>query len=201
VVKALLALAVVLAGCQVDRRSGGFRCERTDDCTDGRTCEDGWCVGDDVPVDGPPGEVDAAGCPAVCSSCEGGTCTIDCGQAGVCSDVVVCPADMPCVVTCDGFDSCGGGVDCSAATRCTIACAATGTCEGPITCGAGACDVSCTGTSACGGGIDCDGACACDVDCGGTGACDLPASCPGPGACDTGDGCTSVGGPCDQCPS
>lgn len=194
----LLACALLLAACQVDRRSDGYRCERTDDCTDGRTCEDGWCVGEDPP-DAAPFDAEAP-CPAACTACIAGRCEIDCTQAGTCSDEVVCPAGLPCDVTCSGFGSCGGGVDCTAASSCTITCSANGSCDGPLACGDGACTVDCSADNTCGQGIDCDASCACDVGCAGTDSCATPASCPGPGQCDTGRGCTSGPGPCSACP-
>lgn len=46
-----LALALVLGGCGFARRSEALACQVDLDCEGGRTCESGFCVGDDTGVD------------------------------------------------------------------------------------------------------------------------------------------------------
>lgn len=190
-VAAALMLAI-LAGCSVDRRSSSYRCDVPSDCSGGRVCQQGWCVvaaGVDAAV--PPA------CPAVCTSCVGGTCVIDCQNAQDCPDTVVCPPDLNCDVTCTGNQRCADGVDCSAALDCSIACDGIGACAGGVTCGSGACDVNCTGQGACLSGVDCSASCACDTDCGSDVGCGTP-SCPGGGGqCERSGECSSAG--CDFC--
>jgi hypothetical protein len=205
-VRWLVALAIV-TGCQIDERSGDFRCEVPGDCGDGRSCVAGWCVvtgpvgdGGDLDgalVDGPP--PDAFECPSGCTECTGGRCVIRCDGPTSCAAEVVCPAGVPCTVECTGIDSCGGGVDCSASSDCDVECVAMGSCGGAITCGTGPCLVRCTAIGACGSNIDCDDSCACDVECTGTGSCAGNEDCPGGGACDPGQGCTSAPNPCHGC--
>lgn len=193
----LLVAAALLAGCQVDTRSDGFRCELPDDCAAGRTCVDGWCVlGDDDAGVEPP---DALVCPPVCDACEAGRCVIRCDAASACAAEVVCPAGIPCTVECTGVGSCGGGVDCSASSDCDVECVAMTSCAGAISCGTGPCLVRCTAPDSCGSNIDCNSACACDVECTGAGSCAGNEDCPGGGSCDPGEGCTSAPNPCHSC--
>lgn len=167
----LAPLVLLLAACQIDRKSDELRCDVPTDCTGGRTCMGGWCVLDPslVPDAEPPGDgtqsdadlvdaapPDAGTCPAPCTECSAGRCVVRCDTAGACPGPITCPANLACEVICSGDGSCGGL-------------------------------------------IDCDATCACDVTCTGAGSCAAGADCRGPMQCDTGAGCTSSGGPCDQC--
>jgi hypothetical protein len=196
----LCAIALIGAGCQIDSRSDTFRCELPTDCTDGRTCVGGWCVGEDAidasVVDTIP---DANLCPSECTECLGSTCVIRCEGADSCGIGLVCPAGVPCLVVCSGDGSCGGGIDCSDATACEIDCTGPTSCGGAITCGTGPCDVGCTAADTCADGVACQDSCACDVLCGGAGSCATPAQCAFTATCDTGAGCRSAPGACHSC--
>jgi hypothetical protein len=205
--------AAALAACNIDTRSEAYACTGTGDCSDGRTCENGWCVvpggggdagsridGGGNPADAAGPTIDAAYCPPECDSCAGTVCTIRCQSGNSCGGQVHCPAGYSCVVECSGQGSCGGGVDCSEATECDVQCTKGSSCAGVITCGEGPCDVLCSGNFSCAGGIDCSASCACETDCSGANACDLAPTCPA-AECANGNGdCTTDGVTCDTCP-
>jgi hypothetical protein len=192
VLRGLVAAALMLgclAGCSVDRRSGAYRCEDPSECSEGRVCQQGWCVVGSAPDAGPS-------CPAACTSCVAGRCVITCASAQDCPSRVVCPAGLDCDVTCTGNQRCTDGVDCSRAGDCTIVCEGVGACAAGVTCGSGACDVECSGVGACALGIDCSASCACDTECEDD-VCAAPA-CPGDeGECERSGECSSAG--CDFC--
>lgn len=202
---ALGLIALWGSACGITARSDDFRCAGTQDCSDGRSCVDGWCVagqGDGGAGDGANAGADgalddAAACPDVCDSCLRATCMISCEDGGSCQELVVCPPGMECLVRC-GQTSCAAGVDCSAADACDIRCDETGACSGPITCGPGRCDVACSGPGTCSGGIDCSDSCRCDTDCDGIGSCAIEPSCPF-ASCVNGIECTDVGQACHAC--
>lgn len=193
----LLLLVIVLAGCQIDGRSQSFRCEVAEDCEDGRSCVEGWCVLGEDPIDAPGGD-DAFECPVACTRCEGGACVIECNGNGSCPGRMICPPGMPCRVTCGGMDSCAAGVDCSMASACEITCGNRRACGGEITCGPGECTVTCSGRDACHGAIDCAASCKCDVLCTGQNVCTGDEVCPSVD-CSAGQGCTSTVAGCDAC--
>lgn len=197
VVRALVVTAAALAlhACQIDSRSGDFRCERETDCPGGRDCVDGWCVVD-------PGESDAGGDGATspCTRFDGETCLIDCLTPGACSAAPVqCPGTVPCAVTCSGTNACALGVSCGDAAACTVTCDGPGSCAGQVACGGGACTVTCGGAGSCAAGIACGQACACDTSCAGDGACAGAIACPGPPPCTSGGQCTTAPSQCDRC--
>jgi hypothetical protein len=122
-------------------------------------------------------------CPPQCTSCAGGTCEIDCMDAGACPGLVDCPSDMDCVVKCMGQHACAGGVDCTrplaTSPSCTITCGTPGACGAsdggvaPITCATdGNCTVRCTGPAACDS-VSCNYRAigTCDIGCAGPAAC------------------------------
>jgi hypothetical protein len=184
---ALAALAIL--SCSVRRLSESYRCDNNGDCSDGRTCERGFCVERD--------------CPSECSSCNngGGTCVINCNANRPCGDIQ-CPPGIECIIRCNNAGACGD-VDCTLAEGCEIDCSGPAAC-GPIHCGKQDCDIECSGIAACPA-IDCVDACACDVDCNNPAACPV-VSCPEAGgtlctdqqepgaACDS-----SVSVVCDTC--
>lgn len=190
---AVVALVLAsLAGCSVDRRSSGYRCDTPSDCSGGRVCQQGWCVVASAPDagSGPP-------CPAACDSCVAGTCVIECKNAQDCPDRIVCPAGLDCDVTCMGNQRCSQGVSCSASGDCTVVCDGVGACAGGVTCGSGECDVDCSGTGSCGQGIDCSASCSCDTDCDDAAGCGT-LMCPGDGGeCERSGECSSAG--CNFC--
>lgn len=179
---AVLALAAVAAGCSLDHVSDELACATPSECSAGRTCVDGYCV-----------EV-AVACPGVCQSCVTATrsCALD-GDATPTGNVT-CPADWNCTITC-GRDACRN-VDCREAASCIVTCDGDQACDS-VRCGDGRCDVTCTGQDACTD-VDCRDSCACDVTCTDADACSNPAQCPG-NPCESGDGCTSDPGSCNQC--
>lgn len=192
--KTLVLVALLAAGCFVDRRSPGFACESQRDCDHGRVCEQGFCV-----ADGSGG----GNCPDICASCGSSngapTCNIHCNAQGDCNDVV-CPAGMACTIECSDTNACPA-IDCRAAAACDITCSDRGACPGGIACGDGACSVDCRATDACGP-IDCSHACQCDVACAQNGNACAATACPGdPGRCTGGADmpCDSSASGCNTC--
>lgn len=131
----------LLAACAVNRKSNGLRCERDDECSDGRHCDDGYCV--------QSGSSNTTDCPSRCSSCDVDQrlCEIDCDAGHACGDIA-CPVGYSCTIKCNDRQACGD-IDCGIGGRC---------------------DVTCVGAGACGD-IACDLSCGCDVHCVGDGAC------------------------------
>jgi hypothetical protein len=185
------AFTLLSSACSIDTRADAYRCGNDTDCSDGRTCQGGWCLA-------PP---DAAPCPDVCTSClADGTCVIVCSDTLACPAGVTCPAGRPCEVECMGDQSCAGGVDCTQATACDIDCGGISSCTGAMSCGSGACVVDCGGQNSCVGPVDCSQSCACDTDCSGTNACPGQIhECPASGNCENGGACRSNVGGCDMC--
>lgn len=186
--RAAIFLILALAGlgslssssCFVSRLSERFTCTVTEDCTDGRTCDQGYCV--ETP------------CPSPCTSCNlvDKTCRVECSSNQKCGNVQ-CPAGFDCTIRCSNGNACQS-IDCAPARSCTIDCSGAGSC-GSINCGTGACDIDCAGAGACPS-IDCVGSCRCDVSCNNTPACPSIA-CPHP--VDT--FCTQGGVPGERCDS
>ena len=202
---ALLVLAVVLAGCSINHRSGDFACVKNSDCSTGRVCDNGFCIVSgsiDAPRnDAPKGSGgDAQGCPTGCTSCNMSqkTCTIDCSLPGSnCNNQVTCPTGYKCDVQCKTDSSCRSGVNCDGASQCTVECGGRNSCRN-VQCGPARCDIMCSGQSSCQDTIRCNNSCACDVTCTGVGACQNFPSCTS-AACTTVGGCTSVPANCNSC--
>jgi hypothetical protein len=181
---AILALLAIVglglassSSCFVNRLSERFTCTTSDDCDDGRTCDEGYCV--DAP------------CPSQCSSCSllAGTCQINCNANRQCGDIQ-CPAGFECDIRCNNSNACDD-IDCTAAESCDIDCSGVGSC-GAIRCGTGECQVECTGAGACPS-IECATSCACEVACNNLAACPSM-SCPLDTVCREGG---VTGAPCD----
>lgn len=193
---AATALALFVAGCSVDTRSGAFRCTDTTDCSGDRVCESGWCVSSSLADAGDVG-TDADSCPAVCDDCANGICTVNCNSPGACSGDIDCPDGLPCEIHCFGDGSCSGDIACPPGDEdCTIRCRGLGSCSGDITSGDGDTEIRCPGADSCNGAIDCSDACECGLSCGGVNTCQDSVVCPS--GCDDGDGCSDSGS-CNQC--
>lgn len=152
----LLAIAVVLVvACTVDRRSTSLECTTSGDCNNGRTCDQGYCVGSG----GPP-------CPKQCTSCSGTGTVQTCNITGTGSGTIACPAGFNCNVTCPVANACGtvqcttdactvncmaamscGTIECSSSCGCQVNCPA-GNC-GTNNCPTGAMGAACVNGSAC----------------------------------------------------
>ena len=89
-------------------------------CTGGG-CTYGVCTGTFADCDGQKGNGCECACPAVCTSCAGGVCSIDCGKDR-CKNGVTCPPNMPCSVRCKDKDSCQGDLVCPAGQTCRVEC-------------------------------------------------------------------------------
>ena len=179
---ALSFVVLVSVNCSIDHRSGEFACTKSADCDPSRSCVAGLCivtgggsgsdkidagvVQDGARIDAPGLPIDAAVCPAICTSCDPSThsCTIDCSVDGRCvnNGPVNCPAGYFCNIDCSPAGSCRN-VGCVGALGCTIACTGQGACR-TTTCGAGSCDVSCSGEFSCRT-VACGESCQCDVSC------------------------------------
>lgn len=158
----------------------GSSCRVAADCENDRCTASGICRSCGLRLT----STDAA-CPAICTRCLGGTCYIDCDDAGSCRDatfacppglacriecsaengcsslVVQCPNEFPCDVTCTGRKSCLGlKLECTTGP-CALGCGAETACDqARMTCGTDRCSADC----AAGAGVPaltCDEACAC----------------------------------------
>ena len=201
---ALLAVVVAFAaGCSIDHRSDTYACTTSADCSDGRRCDNGYCIVTgslDAPrADAKKPTGDASNCPPGCTTCNLAqkTCTIDC-QLTSCTNEVTCPPGYKCEIECNVDNACRNGVDCTAAASCSVDCTGKGSCEG-VECGPGPCDVGCSGPSSCRG-VACNNSCACDVLCTGSQSCQEGIQCSSFACRSTnGRGCTSVPALCHSC--
>ncbi|HHH29835.1 MAG TPA: hypothetical protein ENK57_16025 [Polyangiaceae bacterium] len=120
-----------------------------DECAAADTCNgDGSCGQCDMTPAAPGGT-----CPAVCDSCAGDTCIIQC-SAGECKRAAVtCPADWNCTVDCDGAQACDGAMVGCSDYLCTVICNGNEACHDlTVACGKGACHTACqTGSGVCNG--------------------------------------------------
>ena len=185
---ALFAALVWVGACGFSTRSGEYRCD-PGGCDDGRACVDGWCV--------EPGTLPSVDADVGPFTCDGVTCTLECG-AGECAQDITCPAGRACSVTCSGADACGGSIDCSAGTSCDVECTGPRSCGRPIECGSGSCRVECAGDGSCASTVDCDDACACDLTCAGEDACGGSNQCAF-NQCTLGNECLVSENNCDRC--
>lgn len=199
------ALALVLAACSINHRSGDFACTTQADCKAGLVCLDSVCVAPDSggTVDASPNDGGGNVCPAQCTSCElgGKTCVIDCAvNPERCRTQITCPVGLSCNVKCSGQNDCRSGISCTGAKACTITCSGSGSCR-DIACGSGACTVDCSGVSSCRN-VSCGGSCACDVSCGGPVSCSGGLSCRSAACTQQASpfGCTSKPIGCNTCP-
>ena len=100
------------------------------------------------------------GCPAICTSCGGGTCEIDCENTNCSGITIDCPDGFNCEVKCRGLSSCGDTqIVCPPEAECDLECREAAACSGAtLGCGNGVCTVECK---------DSDNACtSLTVDCG-----------------------------------
>ena len=208
----LAVLAIVACGCSVDRRSEGLACTTSATCSDGRVCQQGYCVVGMATQDGSPSP-DALVCPSICQGNDCNLATRTCNITGS-GGAVTCPAGWNCGITCPSDGACAS-VDCTDAASCTVTCSAIGACgsvqtgsgSATVTCsattacgnivsGTGALDLTCTGTVACGA-VQCTSSCQCDVSCSSSAACGMN-SCPiAPG----GQSCSKTSGTGVRCDS
>ena len=80
----------------------GSSCSVATDCESGRCTASGICRSCGLRLT----STDAA-CPATCTRCLGGTCYIDCDNAGVCRDVsLMCPPGLACRIECSAENGC-----------------------------------------------------------------------------------------------
>jgi len=199
IVVAAVVAALVASSCSIHHRSDDYTCTTNTDCTDGRICDNGFCVvsGSIDAAKGDAGRADANNCPAPCTTCnvQQKTCTVNC-QSANCNDMVTCPAGYRCDIMCNTENACRNGVTCTQATACNVECTGKQSCE-DIICGAGPCDVACIGPASCRN-VLCGSSCACDVVCTGAQSCADGILCSSL-ACDSGSGCTSAPALCHSC--
>ncbi|MCX5742334.1 MAG: hypothetical protein NT062_07545 [Proteobacteria bacterium] len=215
---------IVVASCSITHHSNEYTCTSNAECTDGRTCSQGYCVVTGGTPDAPTDpKIDAFVrpdarpvpdapmpdvCPPGCSNCNIGAkeCIIECGAPGAqnCQQPIACPTGWNCQIACSHTNDCRSGVSCVNAASCTIDCAGAGSCRG-VSCGNGPCDVTCGGYQSCSQQINCNNSCQCDVTCSGPGTANCGGSAGqavscGQVACDAIDGgCTSQ--PANNCSS
>jgi hypothetical protein len=199
----VVAVAALGTSCSIDHRSDQYACTTTNDCKDGRVCDNGYCIvagSIDAPrLDGPKPGGDANNCPAPCTTCnlQQKTCTVNCQQAN-CSGPIACPAGYRCDIQCNTENACRSGIDCKQAASCNIECSGRQACE-DVVCGPGPCDVGCSGPASCRD-ISCSNSCACDVTCTGNQSCQSGIQCTSLACRSTsGSGCTSVPAFCHSC--
>lgn len=64
-----------------------------------------------------------AACPAVCSTCQGDTCVIDCAGGGCNAASISCPSDRNCSIRCPGSGDCDDAeLHCPDANGCELLC-------------------------------------------------------------------------------
>jgi len=126
--------------------------------------DSGPCVADLVA----PG---AASCPAVCSSCTGNVCHIECAASSCNDRTLTCPPDFACEIVCNGLDACDTTtITCPEMYACSVACTAYDACgDVNLHCGLGTCSMTCNGPSeSCGGStLDCASGGPCAAACNG----------------------------------
>ena len=141
ILKAVAAIAAIVAlgslsssSCYVARLSDSYACSSDDQCKDGRTCDQGFCV--ETP------------CPAECTSCDlpSKICRIDCMQNRACGDVT-CPIGYDCRISCSRAGSCGR-ITCGPGP-CDVTCGGAGACPSVDCRTSCACDVHCNNATAC----------------------------------------------------
>lgn len=203
---ASFAVAAAVASCSINRRSGQFECEDTEDCEPGRVCSEGLCVSTSVPPDA-TAKKDAAlpdaasACPPQCTQClDSKVCLINCAAPSPtanCNNPIVCPAGFNCDIRCNVGNACRAGINCTSAASCTISCSGQGSCQG-VVCGPGRCNVNCTGQGSCTN-VNCSTSCACDVrSCSFTNGSCQAVTCPAQCSIFSG-GCTSSRTGCNDC--
>ncbi len=195
-------LAAVTTSCSINHRSDQYACTLNTDCTDGRVCDNGFCIvagsiDAPKPTDAPKPGGDTNNCPSQCTTCNlrQKTCTINC-QTSNCTNTVTCPAGFKCDIQCNADNSCRNGINCQLAASCNIDCSGKQSCQN-VQCGPGPCDVGCIGAASCRG-VECNNSCACDVVCTGNQSCGEGIQCTSL-ACRSGLGCTSVPAFCHSC--
>lgn len=155
--------------------------------------------------------VDAPQCPAVCTSCKGTTCNIDCPGPKCAGAALVCPAGLACRVQCSMQAACNSKtVVCPNTTSCEVKCSSFEACVGPVVnCGSGTCRVECGSAeqSCVGMRINAGSASSVCMQCRGTGGnpgCVSPdiAPPPAPAPCTkscNGGGCNNLGNGFNAC--
>jgi hypothetical protein len=91
-------------------------------------------------------------CPAACTRCLGGTCYIDCDNAGACRDVsLACPPGLACEVECSAENGCSNLlIHCPNEFPCDVSCTGQRSCLGlELTCSTGPCALGCGAEGAC----------------------------------------------------
>jgi hypothetical protein len=201
VVAATIAVVAIASSCSINHRSDQYACTVSGDCSDGRVCDNGYCiVAGSIDAARPSDAAkpsDANNCPAPCTTCNVAqkSCTINC-QSANCTNQVTCPAGYNCDIQCNTDNSCRNGVNCQMAASCNIDCTGKQSCQN-VQCGPGKCDVACIGGASCRG-VDCNNSCACDVACTGSQSCTEGIFCSSL-ACTAGSGCTSTPTFCHAC--
>lgn len=198
-----VAVAALGTSCSISHRSDQYACTTNQDCSDGRVCDNGFCIVagtiDAARVDGPKSGTDANNCPAQCTTCnvQQKTCTINCQQTS-CASTVTCPAGYKCEILCNTDNACRNGINCQQSASCSVECSGKQSCQN-VQCGPGPCDVACSGPASCRG-VSCSNSCACDITCTGNQSCSEGIVCTSFACRSTnGLGCTSVPAFCHSC--
>ena len=144
-----IALAIVLCGCSVTRRSESLKCDMTTPCAGGGTCVEGYCVSD-------------SNCPKGCATCDPGASPPTCMVEGTMGSSFTCPSGFQCMVDCSADGACGS-ITCDSGASCDITCSDANAC-GNITCNGGPCSIHCIAPQGCKQ-VNCSNSCACDVAC------------------------------------
>lgn len=125
----------------------GSACRVAADCENDRCTDSGICRSCGLRLT----STDAA-CPAACSRCLGGTCYIDCDNAGACRDMrLACPPGLACRIECSAENGCSNiVVECPSEFPCDVVCASRASCVGlELGCSTGPCALGCGAEGAC----------------------------------------------------
>jgi len=144
-----IALALVLCGCSVSRKSENLHCNTTMDCKAGGQCVEGFCVGQ-------------SSCPMGCATCDTDANPATCMVTDLMGGSFTCPSGFHCVLDCGTSGACGS-ITCNSGASCDITCSDADAC-GTITCNGGPCDIHCIAPQGCKQ-VNCSNSCACDVAC------------------------------------
>jgi hypothetical protein len=196
---------IVRVSVTMDQQCVGVECGPKESCRRGTCipcpdCEDNTVT--DASVGDARPDVETFICPDGCTSCDAGTCIIDCKVDGGCPPTVTCPPNSRCEIDCSDHDYCKGTIDCAAAKSCQVICTGTEheSCHQlTLNCGTAACQLHCSGAaSVCHEiTVHAQSAPSFCLDCSSVkGVCDTVGAAPG--ACEAPPACQRI---CNGCPA
>lgn len=143
----------------------GERCTVDADCSSGRCSGTGTCRACGLRLT----SVQSV-CPAGCTRCDAGVCTIECSSKDACKEATLaCAPGLACRVVCSGDSACdSASVQCPAEFPCDVVCTGKQACKAMVTsCASGPCGLSCSSEDACEDGSLLCGDDRCEANCSG----------------------------------